>query len=149
MSLFAPAGPVLLSGTYMGHLIGVTAAQTTIEILADGTIHGRLWGLGERIRDAVNETIGQLGLNAHCKAFGSIWCLYFTRQVETYRDAVGDSAMQAKNRAFRATLLNEGIYIQPRYHNRAFISAAHTDKDIDSTIRIVRQFLTDHQAVLR
>src|SRR5262245_54237137 len=149
MSLFAPEGPVLLSGTYMGHLLGVTAALATTRILADGEIHARLWQLGERIRDAVNEIIEGLGLDAHCAVFGSMWCLYFTRQVHSYRDAVGDSVMQAKNRAFRTTLLNEGIYIQPRYHNRAFISAAHTDEEIDRTIRVVGQFLTDHQAALR
>ena len=149
MSLFSPEGPVLLSGTYMGHLLGVTAALVTTRILADGAIHARLWRLGARVRDAVNETIEHLGLDAHCEAFGSVWCLYFTRRVESYRDAVGDAAMQAKNRAFQTTLLNAGIFIPPRYHNRAFISAAHTDEEIDRTIRVVRQFLTDHQAALR
>jgi glutamate-1-semialdehyde 2,1-aminomutase len=149
MSLFAPEGPVLLSGTYMGHLLGVTAALATTRILADGAIHTRLWRAGERIRDALNETIESLGLEARCESFGSIWCLYFTRRIENYRDAIGDSAMQAKNRAFRITLLNNGIYIQPRYHNRAFISAVHTDDELETTIRVARDFLTKHQAALR
>jgi glutamate-1-semialdehyde 2,1-aminomutase len=150
MSLFAPEGPVLLSGTFMGNLLGVTASLATIRILMPGDIHKRLWQLGERIRDQLNATIDALGINARCYSYGGVWCLYFNRRVENFRDAVhGGHETQAKNQAFRHTLLNNGIYIQPRYHNRAYISAAHTDEDIDATIRVAREFLANHQAVLR
>jgi glutamate-1-semialdehyde 2,1-aminomutase len=152
MSLFAPEGPVFMSGTYMGHLLGVTAALETINILRDGTVHRRLWEMGNRVTSELNSVIDELELNAHCVNFGSIWCLYFTRRVESYRDVLEMAAQHKgyyKDVAYRNTLLNNGIYIQPYYASRAFISAAHADQEIDKTIDVTRQFLTEHQDELR
>lgn len=152
MSLFAPEGPVFMSGTYMGHLLGVTAALKTLEILKDGAVHRRLWDMGNRMSGELNAIIDELELDAHCVNFGSIWCLYFTRHVENYRDIIDMSAQQKgypKDVAYRNTLLNNGIYIQPYYTSRGFISAAHSDQEIDKTIDITRDFLTAHKDDLR
>jgi glutamate-1-semialdehyde aminotransferase len=54
-----------------------------------------------------------------------------------------------RDQAFRRTLLNNGIYIQPNYINKAFVSAAHTDNDVDRTIEVTAKFLTEYQAHLR
>jgi glutamate-1-semialdehyde 2,1-aminomutase len=152
MSLFTPEGPVLLSGTFMGHLLGVTAALKTIEILQDGEVHKKLWRLGNRLCQEINKVIEKLDLNARCYNFGSIWCLYFTRKVENFRDIIKMTAYKKAypvDQAFRRYLLNHGIYIQPGPTNRAFISAAHTDEDIDRTIEITSEFFTRFQNEFR
>jgi glutamate-1-semialdehyde 2,1-aminomutase len=152
MSMFAPEGPVFMSGTYMGHLLGVTAALKTIEILRDGSVHKRLQDTGDRISREVNAVIDELDVNARCINFGSIWNLYFTRNVDNYRDII-NMASQHKNYekdvAYRNTLLNAGIYLQPYYTSRGFISAAHTDQEIAKTIDVTREFLTRHREELR
>ena len=152
MSLFGPEGPVFLSGTFMGHLLGVTAALKTIEILQSSDIHERLWALGSRVGEEINEVIDQLGLDARCYTYGSAWCLYFTREVNSFRDIIEFTSHPGghpKDRAFRKTLLNNGIFILPVKTNRAYISAAHSESDIDKTLDVTTRFLTEHQSELR
>jgi glutamate-1-semialdehyde 2,1-aminomutase len=152
MSLFAPEGPVFLSGTFMGHLLGVSAALATIEILRDPAIHAQLFRHGNEISTRINAAIERLGLDARCNNFGSVWCLYFTRTVRSYRDIAHLTAAKKENpkdQAYRRTLLNNGVYIQPNYINKAFVSAAHSDADIDRTIELTVKFLSDYQAHLR
>ena len=152
MSLFSPEGSVFMSGTYMGHLLGVTAALKTIEMLRDGTIHRRLWNMGNRISNELNAVIDELEINASCVNFGSIWTLYFTRQVESYRDIIHMAAHKKgyyKDVAYRNTLLNSGIFMQPYYTSRGFISAVHSDEEISKTIEVSRDFLIRHQTDLR
>ncbi len=152
MSMLMPEGPVMLSGTYMGNLIGVTASLATINELADGKIHERLWHLGDRVNNEVNATIDRLGLNAVLHSYGSVWCLYFTRKVDRFRDII-EMAAHAKayppDQALRRTLMSNGIYMQPGYTNRAYISSKHTDEDIDHTIAVVNRFLEEHRSHLR
>ncbi len=152
MSQFSPEGDVFMSGTFMGHLLGVTAALKTIEILRDGEVHKRLWAVGDRIRDEINPIIDELDLNARCYSYGSIWSLYFTRKVENYRDVI-DMASQGKgftkDVAYRNHMLNSGVYLQPNYTPRYFTSAVHTDEEIDRTIEATRDFLTTHANELR
>ena len=152
MSLFSPQGPVYLSGTFLGHLLGVTASLKTIEILKDGQVHEKLWRLGSKMSGEINAIIDELELNARCYSYGSVWCLYFTRKVENFRDIIAMTDHRKafpKDQAFRTYLLNHGIFIHPHYTNRAFISAAHTDEDVDKTIEVTRNFLTQNQSELR
>jgi glutamate-1-semialdehyde 2,1-aminomutase len=152
MSMFRPEGPVLLSGTFMGHLLSVTASLQTIATLRDATIYSRLWQMGERLSSEINGVIDELNLDARCYSYGPVWCLYFTRRVENLRDIIHLTSVQgghAKDRAFRTTLLNKGIFIMPGRTNRGYISAAHTDEDIARTIDATVKFLVDNQSDLR
>jgi len=144
---------VYLSGTFMGHLLGVTAALSTIDILRDGEVHRNLWRMGDRLSEGINSVVNKLELDARCYNFGSVWCLYFTRkEIENYRDIIHLTSHpqgSPKDHAFRRYLLNNGIYIQPYDVNRAYISAAHSDDDIDKTIEVTADFLTRYQDELR
>ena len=152
MSRFSPEGDVFMSGTFMGHLLGVTAALETIDILRDGEIHKELWRKGNRMAEEINKTIDGLELNARCNSFGSIWNLYFTREINNFRDIIHmtkEGKGHPPDVAYRNALLNAGIFVQPNYTNRAFISAAHSDEDIDRTIDVTQEFLKEHQEDLR
>lgn len=152
MSMFMPQGPVMLSGTYMGNLLGVTASLATIERLSEPGTYERLWALGERVRDQVNATIQELGINAVVQSYGPSWCLYFTDKVESFRDIIETAAFAKAyppDQALRRTLLSNGIYMQPGYTNRAYISTAHTDEDIDHTIHVLQGFLKEHRSALK
>lgn len=152
MSMFGPEGPVLASGTYMGHPVGVSAALKTIDILTETDIYPKLWRQGDKVRTEINLIIDELDLNARCYSFGSAWCLYFTRKVDDFRDIIhlrSDADGRRKDDGLRRTLLNNGILISQTNSNKGYISAAHTDEDIDKTIEVVAHFLTKNQADLR
>jgi glutamate-1-semialdehyde 2,1-aminomutase len=151
MSLLGPEGPVLFSGTYNGHLIGVAAALATIGQLADGEIHKRIRQYGDYLSEEINEVIRSLKLRATCRNIGSIWTVYFGQPVESFRDIIAikeEPATQWKDDAFRTALLNAGIYMQPGFANRGFIGGAHTEADIAYTIQRIKRFLEEHRSAL-
>jgi glutamate-1-semialdehyde 2,1-aminomutase len=152
MSLLGPEGPVFFSGTFNGHLLGVAAAQRTIEIMRTEPVHEKFRRLGTMLADGVNRAIRDTGIKAVCYSYGSIWCLYFTvTRVESYRDIIHfASTKESKvDRAYQAHLLNNGIYLHPNYTNRAFISYQHTEDDIQKTIDVSAAFFREHASALR
>ncbi|MBK5281610.1 MAG: aspartate aminotransferase family protein [Nitrospiraceae bacterium] len=148
MSMFSPEGPVFISGTYNGHLLGVTAALATISLLRDGTIHERLFSQGAWMASRVSEVIDHLELDASFAQFGSALCLYFTRRVRSFRDImplVSQKGGSPRDIALRRWLLNDDIFILPIKTNKGYISAAHTDSDIEKTTESMTRFLTKYR----
>jgi glutamate-1-semialdehyde 2,1-aminomutase len=152
MSLLGPEGPCFFSGTFNGHLLSVVAAQKTIEIMRTEPVHEKLFRLGKMLSDGINTAIRDTGIKAVCYSYGSVWCVYFTvTRVENYRDIIHFAATKDSriDRAYQAHLLNNGIFLQPNYTNRAFISYAHTEDDVQKTIEVTAAFFKEHAAGLR
>jgi glutamate-1-semialdehyde 2,1-aminomutase len=152
MSMFTPAGPVLYSGTFNANLVGVAAALATLEIMEREPVHEHLFRMGELLCRLVNASIDELGVNAVCYSYGSIWCLYFgVKKVEKYRDIITTASTKADsmNLAYRGHLLRQGILLLPFFTNRGYISYAHTEDDIVRTAEVTEQFLKMHADELR
>jgi glutamate-1-semialdehyde 2,1-aminomutase len=149
MSELAPKGQAFFSGTYNGNILCVAAALKTLDLLSDGTAHSKLWALGRRFTEGVNAAIARLRVRARAVNYGSIAAVQFTDQpIENYRDLIRlhDKAL---NRALIDWLLERGIYVMPRRAGRFYISAAHSESEIDQTVEIVEGFLAHHQASLQ
>jgi glutamate-1-semialdehyde 2,1-aminomutase len=144
----APSGPVFYSGTFNGHPLSVAAAQATLDILESDDVPAHLSRLTERVTNALNKTIRDLGVNAVCQGHGGVWTLYFkTRSVRDYRDLARSVAAGAEplNEGFRRFLLDRRIYMHKRHMNRCFVSAQHDDADMDRVVETVTEFLTERQ----
>jgi glutamate-1-semialdehyde 2,1-aminomutase len=73
---------------------------------------------------------------------GSMWTLFFG--VEAVRNA--DDARAADTGAyarFFAGMLERGVFLPPSQFEAAFISLAHSEDDIQATIRAVEQTLAE------
>jgi len=144
MSLIEPEGQVSYSGTFNGLLLSCVAALKTIQIMERERIHERLFDAGRRMAEGINEEIERLGVPSICRNYGSVWCLYFTdADLNDFRDiarfaTARDTGIDAE---FQAHLLDAGIYMQPYYANRCYISAAHSDSDLDRTVEAAKAFL--------
>jgi glutamate-1-semialdehyde aminotransferase len=70
--------------------------------------------------------------------------------VREYRDLARSATPEVErlNDAYLAFLREHGIYVHKRYVNRAFISAAHDEADIDRTAEVVGAFLRQHRGQL-
>ena len=151
MSLMAPEGPVLFSGTFNAHNLSVAASLKTIEIMETEPVHDTLFRLGDRLRDGINEAIDRYDANAICHSYGSVWCLYLgTRSIENYRDIIGTASSKdvGLDGEYKSHLRRHGIFMYPWYINRGYISYAHTEADIDRTIEATDSFLADHRHLL-
>lgn len=144
MSLISPEGPVLYSGTFNGHTAVIAAALKCSHILMTEPVHERLEVLGRRVRDGIQEHIDHLGVKAQVKQRGSVWCLYFTdRMIRNFRD-IAEFAKDKEHplqRAYQRWMLEHGVFITPYFILRSYISAAHTEEDIDRTVAATGGFL--------
>jgi glutamate-1-semialdehyde 2,1-aminomutase len=153
MSNFVPDGQVLFSGTFTGQLVNVGAALACIDFLERNNPYPKMALLAGRLCQGVQDAINETGADAQVKSLGSVWCMYFTRRpIRSYRDLAGFAGTkeQAVQRAFQAWLLQGGIYVHPHELVRGYVSAAHTEQDIERTIEVATGFFrqwrseTDH-----
>ena len=132
MNLVSPAGPVYQAGTLSGNPLAMTAGIWSLRELKP-KLFLRLHGLGARLAAGLADAARRAGVALQVNAAGSILTPFFTEQpVRDYRSAVlADTDRYA---AFFRAMLARGIYAPPSQFEAWFLSAAHTRKDIDTTI---------------
>jgi glutamate-1-semialdehyde 2,1-aminomutase len=114
MEQFAPApkGSMTHSGTFNGHPAVMAGGIATLDLLGATEI-ADLNGLGDRVRDCLNECFRELDLNAVATGYGSLLDVHFgTTSVSNVRDAqAGPADLSA---AIHLQLMNSGVFIAPR-----------------------------------
>ncbi|MBI97816.1 MAG: glutamate-1-semialdehyde-2,1-aminomutase [Verrucomicrobiales bacterium] len=133
MDVLAPDGPVYQAGTLSGNPLAMAAGLAALEVLKNGTVHEQLEAKGDRLEAGLNAAAEKAGIPVITQRAGSMSCLFFAEQpVHNLADA-----MQADRERFKKYfhgMLAEGVYLAPSAFEAAFLSAAHTDADIDATI---------------
>jgi glutamate-1-semialdehyde 2,1-aminomutase len=133
-------GDVHFGGTYNGNAVAVEAGLATIGELEDGTVHERVFALGERMRAGLAEVAARVGVPAVAGGFGSLFVLCFMEgPLETYEDVLrNDDALFG---TYRRELIKRGVFEMPESLGRSHISAAHTDDDVDRSLEAAEDSL--------
>ncbi|HEX3644396.1 MAG TPA: glutamate-1-semialdehyde 2,1-aminomutase [Vicinamibacterales bacterium] len=141
MELVSPAGPVYQAGTLSGNPLAMTAGLWCLKHLSP-KLYRTLAALGARLAAGLADAARAHGVALQVNAFGSILTPFFTgRPVRDFASATGASADQYA-RFFRG-MLARGVYPPPSQFEAWFLSAAHTAKDVDATIRAARDAMRD------
>src|SRR4029079_17894652 len=96
--------------------------------------YGRMEQRSAVLHRALVDRAAEFGISARVNRVGSMLTLFFTDRDVTDFDSAKTSDLNRFNAFFHA-MLDEGIYLPPSQFEVAFISAAHTESDIDHTIR--------------
>lgn len=132
METVAPVGSVYQAGTLSGNPVAVTAGIETLKLLKNNPdIYTEIDKKAQKLENAYRNR----GLTVN--RAGSLLSVFFTEKEVTDYDA----ALQADTKAFAnyfSQMLEKGIYIAPSQFEAMFVSAAHTDADIDKTIDIIK-----------
>ena len=141
MDLVSPAGPVYQAGTLSGNPLAMTAGIWCLDQLKPA-LYRRLAQLGARLAAGLADAARGAGVPLQVNAMGSILTPFFTTQaVRDYRSATAaDTARYA--RFFRA-MLARGVYPPPSQFEAWFLSAAHTERDIDRTVSAAREAMRE------
>ena len=132
MELVSPAGPVYQAGTLSGNPLAMTAGLWCLERLKP-PLYRNLAALGTRLADGLTEAARSAGVALHVNAVGSLVTPFFTnRQVRDYPSAT--SADTDRYARFFRGMIKRGIYPPPSQFEAWFLSAAHSVKDVDTTI---------------
>jgi len=141
MQLVAPSGPMYQAGTLSGNPLAMTAGYATLTILRENAdIYRSLEEKSRRLQEGIEEAIRTMGLPLTHSRVGSMMTLFFTP--ERVRDY--DGALRADTARFAAyfrEMLRQGIYLAPSQFEATFVSAAHSDGEIDQTIAANRKAL--------
>lgn len=131
MEQVAPSGPIYQAGTLSGNPLAMSAGIATLRELQHPGFYERLDGISKRLADALS----RLG---HVNRVGSIFTIFCQRgPVRNYEDAKR-SDVAAFAHLFHQ-MLARGIYLAPSQFEAWFVSAAHSDTDIESTIQVIEE----------
>ena len=134
MGHVAPDGPVYQAGTLSGNPLATAAGLATLDaIRADPGLYARLTSLTERLGRGLLDRAGDAGVEACWNGVGAMGSLFFTAgPVRRWPEAA--AADRDRYARFFHAMLDDGIYLAPSPFEAWFVSAAHTDADIDRTL---------------
>ncbi|HEX4002327.1 MAG TPA: glutamate-1-semialdehyde 2,1-aminomutase [Candidatus Acidoferrales bacterium] len=141
MDLIAPLGPVYQAGTLSGNPLAMRAGSTSLSKLnAEGFYEG-LARKTRRLATGLRDALHQSRVPGQVNAAGSLLTLFFaTNAIANYTDARRSDA--SRFAAFFREMLSRGVFLPPSQFEALFVSAAHTDDDIDRTVAAARDSLT-------
>ena len=136
MELVSPAGPVYQAGTLSGNPLAMTAGLWCLKHLSP-KLYKSLAALGTRLAAGLADAARDAGVALQVNAFGSVLTPFFTdRPVRDFASATSaDTDRYAK---FFRGMIDRGVYPPPSQFEAWFLSAAHTAKDVDTTVRAAR-----------
>ena len=137
MSQIAPAGPIYQAGTLSGNPVAMAAGLKMLELIQAPGFHDRLEATTHALCDGFEAAARDAGIPFTTNRVGAMFGLFFSSErVDTYAQAVAcDTA--AFNRFFHA-MLERGVYLAPSAFEAGFVSSAHDDAVIATTIDAAR-----------
>jgi len=142
MSRVSPEGPVYQAGTLSGNPVAMAAGLTTLQLLKELDPYPRLDEAGAKLEAGFKAAAEAAGIPHQIARVGSMMTLFFNDQpVKNYSiSSQNDTKRFAR---FFHGLLDRGIYFPCSQYEALFISAAHTDQDLDATINTVAEVLKE------
>jgi glutamate-1-semialdehyde 2,1-aminomutase len=141
MELVAPAGPVYQAGTLSGNPLAMTAGLWSLTELSPG-LYRHMAKLGAKLAAGLADAARAAAVPMQVNAFGSLVTPFFTS--EPVRDL--SSALKADTVAygkFFNGMLARGVYPPPSQFEAWFLSGAHSENDVEKTVKAARAALTD------
>ena len=134
MKRIAPEGPVYQAGTLSGNPVAMAAGLTTLREAARPGFYETLERRTARLLEGVGGAARARGVPFSAGHAGSMWGCYFTAgPVHNYEDAKQtDTTLFAR---WHKAALERGVFLAPSAFEAGFVSSAHSDADIEVTIK--------------
>jgi glutamate-1-semialdehyde 2,1-aminomutase len=165
MELIAPLGPVYQAGTLSGNPLAMRAGLATLQKIAAGPLGGRslssdiadantsgvstpetkgsndfytaLNQKADRLASGLRDALRDSRIPGQINAAGSLLTIFFAaNSIRNYGDAKRSDT--ARFASFFREMLSRGVLLPPSQFEALFVSAAHTDDDIDRTLSAAR-----------
>jgi glutamate-1-semialdehyde 2,1-aminomutase len=145
MDLISPLGPVYQAGTLSGNPLAMAAGYATLSYLRDHKdIYLKLDQLAGKLVAGIAAAAEDAGVTMCYNRVGSMFTWFFDRGPITDWTSAAKCDTEAFGRFFRA-MLDNGIYLPPSQFEAAFLSAAHTEQDVQHSIAAAKNaFATVH-----
>jgi len=135
-----PAGKVFQAGTLSGNPVATAAGIATLRELRDRPPYEQIDALASRLELGLSAAAEKAGISHAITRVGSMLTLFFNSQRPTDWDSSSqsDTARYAK---YFWGLLDRGVYMPCSQYEALFVSATHTEADIDATSRAAAEVM--------
>lgn len=135
MEQIAPLGPVYQAGTLSGNPVAMAAGLATLELISAPGFYAELTAKTQTLIKGVREAGNDVGIALTSNQVGGMFGLFFTGKASVNNfSEVMDCDVDRFNRFFHG-MLEKGIYLAPSAFEAGFVSAAHSEQDIEKTIQ--------------
>jgi len=143
MEYIAPLGPVYQAGTLSGNPVAMTAGLTTLELISEPDFFEDLSAKTAGFVDKMLATAKAANIPMTGVSVGGMFGLFFTdvEKVENFEQVSACDGEKFKQ--FFHDMLSRGIYLAPSAFEAGFMSAAHSEADIEATISAAQATFED------
>lgn len=135
MEHIAPLGPVYQAGTLSGNPVAMAAGLATLKIVSQPNFYSELTVKTEKLVNGILDAAKAAGIPMTANTVGGMFGLFFTEEEKiTNFQQVVDKCDAERFKRFYHGMLDEGVYLAPSAFEAGFVSKAHTDADLESTI---------------
>lgn len=137
MEQVAPCGPVYQAGTLSGNPVAMAAGLAQLTYLNEHPeVYETIAKKADRLADGMRQAAERAGAGVRINQVGSLVAPFFTPdRVESFTDATKSDLN--KYAAYFEKMLARGVYLAPAQFEAMFVSAAHSEEDLEKTIRAV------------
>ncbi|MFT7267665.1 MAG: glutamate-1-semialdehyde 2,1-aminomutase [Porticoccus sp.] len=131
MNQIAPVGPIYQAGTLSGNPVAMTAGLATLELITQPGFHDSLFTKTTKFVRGLQEQANSANIPMTTNHVGSMFGFFFTEEstVTNYQQVMACDT--ARFGHFFRGMLDAGVYLAPAAYEGCFMSAAHTDEDIE------------------
>ncbi len=116
----------------------MSAGIATLKELKTPGLYERVNRLAEKLVNGLKQALADAEIPAQVNTYGSLATIFFTEKpVRNYKDA--KTANTKRYARYFREMLDSGIFLAPSQFEAAFVSAAHSEADIDRTIAAARR----------
>ena len=139
MECLAPLGPVYQAGTLSGCPVAMAAGLKTLELISAPGFYDDLAAKTAKLLQGVQAAARHAGIPFTTSQVGGMFGVFFTSEKQVSRFAQVTACDVERFKRFFHAMLDKGVYLAPSAFEAGFVSAAHSDQDLEATIDVVRE----------
>ncbi|GAB2190435.1 glutamate-1-semialdehyde 2,1-aminomutase [Sessilibacter sp. MAH2] len=134
MEQIAPLGPIYQAGTLSGNPVAMAAGLANLNLIQQDGFYDKLVASTDKLVAGMREVADKLEMPFTTNSAGSMFGFFFTEEdkITNYQQVMACDTGKF-NRFFHG-MLKEGVYLAPASYEAGFMSAAHSDDDIQFTL---------------
>ena len=141
MAHLAPEGPVYQAGTLSGNPVAMAAGLATLDGLSQPGFFEALEQKSIQLTEGFKSIAAEAGIPMATEYAGGMFGFFFSDldKVTSFAEATACDADRFNQ--FFHSMLDQGVYLAPSLYEAGFISAVHSEQDLDQTLSAARNAL--------